>query len=501
MIPAKGGWIIVKTPIVKRLAAMFLALGLLATLPGCKNGRADRNGIEEIVVTYYVNSTIANDLDMVEQAINAITEPSIGVRVDLQPISLGTYNEQVNLMLSGTERMDLFMISGQRFATYAANGQCIPLNGLLDQYGQGIIDAVGPDFLKGGAVDGQIYGVMPMRDIARGAGFYIRKDYVEKYGLDLSTVRTLADVEPILAAIKDAEPDLYPLVIERNPTLTPVELTMGKDNLSDGFGVLMYDDPGTVVNYFATEQYRQGVSTMRRWYEAGYIPPDVTSHTESIATQMKAGTGVCYFYMTKTGMDVQESKACGHEIVHADIVEPNISTANVQLLTWGVAAQSKHPEAAVKFLNLLYTDKDVLNLLDWGLEGRHYVFTEDGHITYPEGVDAGNSGYNINMSWAFGSQFNSYIWEGNDLDIWEQSMAAMSEAPASDTLGFTFDSRPVRSEVAALSNVAAEFRLGLETGAVGMESLSAFISKLEEAGIDAVVAEKQRQLDGWLESG
>lgn len=491
-----------KTAIKKLLAltlAVIMGIGLIACGQS-GGGQSGQSGdeIEEIVFTYYVNSTIANDLQKVQDAINEITEKEINVRVILQPISLGVYNQQINLMLSSGERMDLFGMSGSLLANYVALGQCIPIDDLLAEYGQGILENVGNDFLKGGRVGGVTYGVMPMRDIAQGRALYIRKDYVEKYNLDLSAIKTMADVEPVLAAIKAAEPDMYPLVIEKNDTLTPVELCSVKDNVGDGYGVLKYaEDPYTVVNYYASEEYKEAVELMRKWYLAGYISPDVTTNTENIATQMKAGKGVCYFYTTKTGMDAQESKANNHEMVHADIVTPYISTFSAQLLTYGIAQQSEHPEAAMKFLNLLYTNKDVLNLLDWGIEGEHYVFTEDGHITYPEGVDATNSGYNVNMTWAFGYTFNSHIWEGNSLTMWEDSKAALKNSAISPTMGFTYDSTPVTNEVAALANVTAEFRLGLETGSMDPSNLATFIEKLEEAGIDNVMAEKQKQLDEW----
>ena len=485
---------------VRMCIILSLVVCILAGMTACQ--KQDDTGLENIIFTYYVNSTIARDLREVEAAINEITEASIQVHVTLQPISLGTYNEQINLMLTSQEPMDVFAMSGTRFSSYVSNQQCIPLDDLLSEHGQGILETVGREFLKGGSIDGVTYGVMPLRDIAQGVGFYIRKDYVEKYGIDLSKVHTMQDVEPILAAIKAAEPDLYPLVVENNVTLSPVEMCAGKDNVGDGYGVLPNSGNGTtIVNYYATPEYRQSVETMHRWFQAGYISPDSTTSTENIATQMKADKGVCYFYKTKTGMDNQESKANNHEMVHADIVMPYISTMNAQLLTYGIAQQSEHPEAAMKFLNLLYSNPEVLNLLDWGIEGKHYVRTADGHITYPDGVDSTNSGYNMNMTWAFGNSFESYIWEGNDITIWDQARNALANSQISPTMGFTFDNSNVKTELAALENVAGEYRMGLESGSMDPAKLDDFLSALEKAGVNQVIQEKQNQLDAWLKTG
>lgn len=69
----------------------------------------------------------------------------------------------------------------------------------------------------------------------------------------------------------------------------------------------------------------------------------------------------------------------------------------------------------------------------------------------------------------------------------------------SQAIGFIFDSSSVKSEIAALDSVLAEYRLGLENGELDPEEyLPKFIQALREAGIEKVIAEKQRQLDSWV---
>ena len=79
-------------------------------------------------------------------------------------------------------------------------------------------------------------------------------------------------------------------------------------------------------------------------------------------------------------------------------------------------------------------------------------------------------------------------------------MKAFNEsAVTSKAVGFIFDSSPVKSEVAALDSVLAEYRLGLENGELDPEEyLPKFQQALREAGIEKVIAEKQRQLDAWV---
>jgi len=70
----------------------------------------------------------------------------------------------------------------------------------------------------------------------------------------------------------------------------------------------------------------------------------------------------------------------------------------------------------------------------------------------------------------------------------------------SPALGFTFNSEPVKSQVTVLKNVSAEFAPGLDTGAVDPSKADDYFAKLKKNGLDAVIAEKQKQLDKFLSS-
>jgi len=170
-------------------------------------------------------------------------------------------------------------------------------------------------------------------------------------------------------------------------------------------------------------------------------------------------------------------------------------------MMWGIPQSSKVPEAAMKFLNLMYADKDIVNLLSWGIEGKHYEKVSDNVIKYPDGVYAGNNGYNLNMSFAMGNSFLSYVFEGNDPNLWNQTAEFNKNAIKSKALGFNFDSSPVKTEVTAVSNVVSKYALGLEYGILDPDkSLPEFIKGLKAAGIDKIIAEKQKQLDKWAKT-
>ena len=73
------------------------------------------------------------------------------------------------------------------------------------------------------------------------------------------------------------------------------------------------------------------------------------------------------------------------------------------------------------------------------------------------------------------------------------------EGVKSKAFGFSYNTEPVSSELAALKNVQEKYRNSLETGSVDPEEyLPMYEEDLKKAGLDKLIAEKQKQLDEWL---
>ena len=87
------------------------------------------------------------------------------------------------------------------------------------------------------------------------------------------------------------------------------------------------------------------------------------------------------------------------------VVIPNQSTPNMELY-WGdnktsIASWSENVENAEDFLLKLFTDKDIANLIQYGIKDQDYTLDEDDHIT----VTTKNSGLAI-----FGYQFTNHLF-------------------------------------------------------------------------------------------
>ncbi|MFD0698462.1 ABC transporter substrate-binding protein [Paenibacillus sp. GCM10027628] len=455
----------------------------------------------ELNVAFPLFGAVPKDMSLVQDAINKIAQQKINATVKLTPISFGNWDQQVNLMLSSNEKLDLMFVGGSNYSSYVAKGQIVALNKLIEQHGQGISKALEPSYLNASQIAGSIYAIPTIRDLATYHGLTMRKDLADKYHIDPAKIKTLDDVEAVLKTIKDNEPNVAPLIpsaIGRSM----LDVYPWYDILGDSIGVLPnYDNNLKAVNLYETQEYAQFVKKMRGWYTSGLILKDAATNKTSQFDLIKSGRGFAYMANMKPGFELQESKSSGVPVITASLRPPVSTTTTVTGVMWGIPINSKTPEKAMDFLNLMYTDKDIVNLFDWGVEGKHYVVKSDNVIDYPQGVDSKTSGYSVNMGWLFGNQFLSHVFNGDDPKIWEKMDQFNKTAMKSKALGFTFDASPVKAEYAAVTNVVTQYKLPLETGSVDPDKvLPEFISKLKSAGIDKIIAEKQKQLDEWAKS-
>ncbi len=451
----------------------------------------------ELTVAFPVIGAPAKDIALVQDEVNKLTKAAINATVKLMPISYSNWNQQMNLMLSGNEKLDLTLGTLEM----AAKGQLLPMDDLIASKGRGIAQALGETYLQGGKINGKLYGVASVRNLAADYGVVFRKDLVDKYNIDLSRIKTIGDLEPVLQLIKQKEPDVVPI---KPGGLTFVDALPLGDPLGDGLGILPnYDNGLKVVNPFEMPEYADMLKLLRKWYEAGYVQKDSATTMTANTDLIKNGKLFAYTSGMKPGFASEQEKVAGTKLVSIELQPPAATTSNVTNVMWSLPRNAKEPERSVMLLNLMYTDARLVNLLDYGIEGKHYVKTPgtDNMVEFPPGLDSSNHPYNMDINWMMGNQFLSYVFKGNDPDIWKQTDAMNKSARKSKAFGFTFDPESVKSERTAVTNVVNQYKRGLETGTIDPDkNLPTFIAKLKDAGIDKIVAEKQKQLDAWTKT-
>ncbi len=508
----------------KRIIAMLLAMIMLLGAAACGGGQSGKdtaagNGgdtkstkaetqkeggneeMAELVVAFRTTGSVPEegDLARVEAAINEITREKINCEIKLLIVQTAAFQQQMTLMLSGDEKLDVLNATPELVATAAAAEQLRDISSLLEEYGQGIKSVMDDDFLACGKFEGSQYCIPVLCDTSLGLGYYVmRKDIVDELGIDVEQIKSYEDLTEAFALVHEKYPDMT-VVAPKGAGVSFLRYSCEWDKLGDNFGVLdnYGQDELEVVNLFETDTYRRFVDVMRDWYLKGYISPDVANSAESGPAQMKAGTLFSYAISNKPGINTQESMDSGREVVGAQVINTITWTANNA--QWTIPENCEYPEKAMQFIDLMYTDADLLNCITYGIEGEDYVIHEDGRIGYPEGKDITTVGYSqASMLWGMGNEFNAHVWETNAPDIWEQTKEWNKTGLVSKAFGFVFNSNPVANEKASVQNVYNQYTMSLECGIVDPDSiLDEMNEKLKAAGLDKIIKEKQRQLDLW----
>lgn len=505
---------------LRKLAALACTVAMVFYLAACggqesgstegsiSESEGESGRMEEIVFATPITKTV--DMTQIEEELNKITESKIGVHVKIEGITSANYNNQIGLMMSGDEQLDVFGFIGT-YSSMLAKNQFLCMDDYIDEYASETKKVLGEEFLKSTSKNGSIYAVPTNNGKAAVVNIVLRKDLINELGLPVDELKQATSFEEycknldiltdMFAKIKESHPELVCLVpTATNPNnLLFTEYIPFVDALNDSKGVLMPGEDSMIVNLYATDEYRTLCEYAYKWNQSGYILEDATTTQESANTFLQNGRTAGYFIRGEEGQAEQIITATGVEVEAIKLVMPYIVTNDVNGLGFAISATSKHPEASMKFINEMYTNPEVVNLLDWGIEGVHYEVQDDGTVDFPEGLDANTTTYGLNMDWFFGNQFLSYIWgKGRDTSIYSRLEHNNKNAEFSPVMGFSYDSTVVSTEIAAITNVINQYAPGLTCGTLNPETeLPKFLEALDDAGLEKVIEEKQNQLDAW----
>jgi len=436
--------------------------------------------------------------DEVAARASEILMEKYNIKIELVRLGYGSFVSEVNLMLSSGEKLDLIPSFGISTITAANTGQILELTDLIEEHGSSIKEHITEGEWECVTFGGGIYAVPNNKEKAQGYGIAMRKDMLEAVDFDISTVTAEKDLEPLFELIKEAFPETYPLVSDRGQMGYHM---VERDELGGDYGVVINPtnaDRVEVVNYFETPEYEEVIQLHYEWSQKGYIIPDATTYTEDAGTLIGMGKGFAYYTNTKPGIDAEWERKVGKEMVVLELVSPFKTTSGVSN-QWYIAHQSEDPEKAMIVLNEIYTNPELSDLLINGIEGQHYLRDEENRVlVFPEGVDASNTTYS-SVAWVWPNELVSTPWAADGEDIWTLTDEFNKSAKEAVTLGFVWDNSAVLNEITACNNVKAKYENALNCGTLNPdEALPKLISELKNAGIDVIIAEKQKQVDAWL---
>ena len=504
---------------MKKILALVLAATLLLSVASF----ASAETLKPVTLKIMFHGSNVTDDSAVLATLNPYLQEKIGVT--LEPIwgTWGDFDDKAVNAINAGDNIDIYFTcswSADDYNTFAKKGAWVrlddPENNLLEQYAPDLFAALPEVLVNGAAIEGAlgkgIYAVPGYKDIATQNTWDVNVTLLEKYGYTEDDIRNTDyyGFGDIFAKVKAGEGDsFYPLLIEGGVLERMVCGTIivagdnGVDNLLSYFmntektaEAGPYGDQ--FFSKFATEEYKKFVEKTREYYELGYIDPALAIKETSNDTRTNKQLKADYLIGTQSyalGYEHQVSQERGIQVAMIPVTPPYIDTTSSQGAMMAISTASQNQDRAMMFLNLLNSDPFVMTTLNYGVEGTHFTKNADGTIEF---IQAARDQY---MPWRNGMGNVTMLPPTKDegADFWNEFKAYYGAADSIPVLGFTFDSTPVQNEMAALTNVYAQYSLSLSSGAVDPATvLPEFLQKLDEAGMQKYLDEANAQLAAFL---
>ena len=166
-----------------------------------------------------------------------------------------------------------------------------------------------------------------------------------------------------------------------------------------------------------------------------------------------------------------------------------------------ISSTSKNPARAMKFIELLRTDEEVHNILQFGVEDVHYIKDPDNPNRIASFITG--SGYdNRNFGWGLGTEFISYLIEGQEDDLWNEVRSINENTPMTKLIGFNFNATEsvLKQKISNCKAVINKYITAFEKAQFKDKdsTYQQFMKELKDAGSADVIKAKQEQLDAFL---
>ena len=438
-----------------------------------------------------------------EAAINAITVPAINCKVDIQEIWISEIGNTTSMAIAGNEKIDLVHVATvQPLSGMVGSDMLFDMNqgNLLQNRGQKLIEVLG-DVMGAGYVKGQQLAVPAKNFNATAKGIAYNKTMADELGITIPESITFDELEAILYEVHEKNPDV-------------MAYYTGEGNLNNLFWLASYESFGsesaygvvldaasdpTVVNLYETDMFKDYCLRVQRWTADGIQPGDPTD-TNSAQDYLGAQKLFCTTVNINPEQEVvwgSQGAINGFEMGFAKLVEPTLTNTAITEFMWGIASNSERPDKAMDFLNFLYSNAEVANILKYGLEGVNYNYVDGSSIVIEK-----NGSYDP-LFYNGGDMRTLLIASPAGEDYVKNLEALEAQVTPSPLTNYMFDDSNFQTESSVINSTILEYLPRLQNGMCASEEetlalIDEFNQKLAASGINDVIAANQEQVDAYL---
>lgn len=418
----------------KLLACLLTIAMFMGTFAGMTSALADDRPVLRIeIFDRGTPGLIANDNISTKYVQENFGDPN-GIRVEYVPVPRSQERDMLNTLMAANDAPDLcFSYYGDLVFNYGKNGGLHDLGPYLENY-PALKEYLGDNVLEYGVFGGVQFAIPAKRMDLGALTTFIRKDWLDKLGLEVPT--TTEEFYNTMVAFKEKDPGGFgDQTIPYGLNYSGVDITWSSSNLLDSFKTAdLTDTDLATLPQFMLPGFKEGIRFLNKMYNEGLVSPnfaldqDTSQYKRDIASG-KMGTlsnNFDFIYGAGNGyLAAEVAKAVpGAEYIAIDPFTnyegkhpKKLYTPNGILLF--VPKTCKDPDMVVKYLEWT-THPEVQTFLKYGIEGVHFESMEKGYPTgrktndeLPEGMILGE----VHM-----------ILNGNDFGDPEVNMQATAAA-------------------------------------------------------------------------
>ncbi len=274
------------------------------------------------------------------------------------------------------------------------------------------------------AEDGKIYHIPYIAEGGVARTYHIRQDWLDNLGLE--TPETVEDLEAVLVAFRDDDPngnglkDEIPYFNDKwNEMIRLVNLWDARCYATDTYAErVCVDENGEMYHAWTADEFKTGIENVSRWYDEGLIDQEVFTKGNSSRKEYIPGDigGMTHEWVASTSSYNDTVTIDGFNFV--TFAPPITATGNqweehqrikVKPDGWAISVNCDEPEELFAFMDYFYSEEGRI-LSNFGVEGVHYTM-ENGKPIFTDLVLKNDKAANSYLEEDVGAQLKHGYWQ------------------------------------------------------------------------------------------
>lgn len=303
------------------------------------------------------------------------------------PSTVKDFSETFSLVMASGDLPDIMQALTKDFLEFGPEGAFLPLNDLIDEHAPHLKKFLdeNPDVKSAASdIEGNIWCIPFIADGKAEKGWFIRKDWLDKLGLE--EPKTVDELYTVLTAFVTQDPNGNDQKDEvgffhRNTTIG-IEGLLALWNAYQDFRVF----DGKVIYGPMEPEYGVAMENMAKWYKEGLIDKEIFTRggkARDILLADNVGSLTHDFFASTGNYNEQlagkiEGFAFNPMLPPADIngvVKEPSKRERAKNYGWGISMKNPDPIATIKYFDFWFTEEG-RRMANFGIEGDTYTMVD-----------------------------------------------------------------------------------------------------------------------------